>query len=397
MSLSIAIAHDQLKVRGGAERVAFEMARMFDAPIYAARVDDDIVPDDITAHCITDSSIGERAMHSHYLLQDMFQMVRWQNVQELYDYDVIIENKTNPWWFVPKDDQTVVRYAHSPPRGLYDQFHRQGRGLVPRLMKLPMRSLFQQTVPYADAWLTNSDLVKYRLHWSLGVPAEDINVVYPPVDVESYCDSHAPDKEYYFTYSRLVGHKRIGEIIAAINQLNKSGDYRLVVGGTGDAEEELREQAGEDIEFVGWMSEEEKRRRLAECKALIFAAENEDFGMVPIEAFASGTPVIGVKEGFTEQQILAQKNGILWPREGGHLREAIRHFDKHGVEWSSGRIEQFAERFSTARFRERIREAVDVAVDESQPTPPWKEETVGMAEGESVGDRAIAQDGGTPE
>lgn len=374
MNNNIAIAHDQLRAHGGAEEVAFEMARTFDAPIYAAAVDDSVIPDDVTAIEITDQRLGKWAMDSHYMIQDLYQMIRWQHVEELYDYDVVIENKTNPWWFVPKDEQTIVRYCHSTPRGLFDQFHRQGGGLVPRVVKMGMRDLFSQTIPYADAWATNSELVQRRLDGYIDIPNERVDVIHPPVETASYSPDDGEDEDYYFTFSRLRDHKRINDIVAAINQLNRrERTYRLVVGGKGPEREALEEQAGDHIEFVGYMDETEKRRRLAECKAFIFAAKNEDFGLVPIEAMAAGTPVIGVKEGFTKHQIIPEKNGLLWPRAGEHLREAIRRFERGGVEWEAEQIQLFADQFNADRFREELREFVADAVKETRVTTTWDE------------------------
>lgn len=371
---TVAIAHDQLCAHGGAEEVAFEMARTFDAPIYAAAVDEDVVPDDIEAIDIVDRWVGKRAMRSHYLLQDLFQMVRWQHVDPLYDYDVVIENKTNPWWFVPEDDQTVVRYVHSPPRGMYDQFTKHGGYLPSDAIKTPMRTLFAQTLPYADGWVCNSDLVQQRTQSYLGIPMDESEVIYPPVRTETYGPQHADGEEdYYFTFSRLRGHKCINEIVAAFNQLGDG--FELVVGGDGPEREALEEQANDNVELVGYLSEEEKRRRLAECKGFVFAAENEDFGIVPIEAMASGTAVIGVKEGFTQHQIIRGKNGITWPRAGGHLREAIRLFDSEGVDWTGAEIADWAdEHFNAQRFRDELSAAVAEA-RECARVDPWDVDT----------------------
>lgn len=370
-TMSIAIAHDQIMTKGGAERVAFEMARQFNAPIYAGAIDDDIVPDDVEAEQIFDGRVGKRMMRSHYLLQDVYQMQGWQHVDELYDHDVIIENKTNPWWFVPQDDQTVVRYCHSPPRALYDQFHRQGGHWLTRVLKTPMRTLFRQTIPYADAWACNSELVQQRLVSYLGV--RDTSVVYPPVDVGDYGQHRTErDGNFFLTVSRLRGHKRIDEIIEAFNQLDKHDDgYRLVVCGEGADRDRLEEMAGDHVEFRGYVAEEEKRRLMAEAKAFVMAAENEDFGLTPVESFASGTPVIGVKDGYTQHQIADGKNGMLYSRQGGHLRERIRHFERVGVEWDAARLEEFAERFATDRFRNEMAAVVERARAQSEVEPRW--------------------------
>lgn len=381
----IAILHDRLVNHGGAEQVAFELARTFDAPIIAGIVDEEIVPDDIGTIEAFPGRVGQRAMQSHYLVQDCYQMQAWQHVEEAHEYDTLIINKTNPGWYVPKDRQTTVWYLHSTPRGLYDQFHRDGGHWATRVLKTPMRPLYAPNTRYADAWACNSELVQRRMERYWDVPRTDSDVIYPPVDVSHYSPDHATTGDFYFTFSRLRGHKCVDEIIDAFNQLHRDPDqdYQLLVGGDGPARDELEEMAGPNVEFLGYVSEAEKARLLSEAKAGIFAAENEDFGMVPIEFMAAGTPVLGVRDGYTQHQVLDGKNGLLFSRQGGHLRERIRMFERHGVEWSGERIAGFAERFSADRFRSAMRVVVAQAQRETAVTVPWEQ---AQQEAEDVAD-----------
>jgi len=96
MPEDIAIAYDQLTVHGGGEVVAFEFARALDAPIYAASVDEDIVPDDVTAVELFDGRLPQRLLDNHYLLADAYQMLAWQHVPELYEHDAVLLCKNNP-------------------------------------------------------------------------------------------------------------------------------------------------------------------------------------------------------------------------------------------------------------------------------------------------------------
>lgn len=360
-SWDVAIAHDKVTTNGGAERVAYEMARTFDAPIYAMRVDEGIAPDDVEVHCLADG-IGDVAMRRNQLAEDVYQMLAWQNVPELYEYDTVIENKTNPYWFVPKDTQTIVRYCHSTPRNLYDRFHRHGRGYLAALLAIPQRTFFRQTLPYADLWLANSDLVARRVDRYFGL--EPPRVIYPPVDVDALDPDAAPTREYLFSIGRLDATKRIDRICAAADRL----DRHVVVAGRGPERQRLERRAPDNVEFLGFVSEEEKRRRLAEAKATIMISENEDFGLVPIESFAAGTPVIGVREGFTRHQVHDGKNGYLCPADPGvdDLVGAIDRLDDPGLEWSDAEIEAYADQFGASHFRERIRDAVAHARETSR-------------------------------
>jgi len=115
----------------------------------------------------------------------------------------------------------------------------------------------------------------------------------------------------------------------------------------------------------GHLAEDEKRALLAECQAVIFNAHNEDFGIVPIEAFASGTPVIGVNEGFTKHQIWEGENGYLYD-DGDAINSLWAAIDYHRtnpVEWGSDRLQAFADQFSRERFNREMRTVVAQAMD----------------------------------
>lgn len=351
-----AILHDKFVTHGGSERVGIEMARTLDAPIYTARVDGGVVPEDIDVHCITSSRMGRMAMRGPGAVKQAYQSLRWQSVSDLQQYDVVVENKTNCWWYVPRDGQAVVRYVHSPPRGLFDQFN--GGGLAGRGLSLMMRAAYQQTTPYADHWLCNSELVERRTQQYLGVADTDTDVVYPPVDTESYGSEYAAsERDYYLSLSRLDGWKRVETVVRAFNGLDK----RVVVAGEGPRRSRLESIAGPNVDIIGYIDEQEKRRRLAECKGVIVASVDEDFGLVPIEAMASGTPVVGVNEGFTKFQITDGANGVLWSHGVEELRQAIGRFERDGVGIGAEGLQAFAKRFDIDQFRESLKGAVDEA------------------------------------
>lgn len=390
MTRDIAIAHDQFRTMGGAERVAVQMARTLDAPIYAGRVKPGVCPDDVEIHEVFSDRIGRRAMRSHYLVQDLYQMLGWQHVEDLYEYDTVIINKTNPGWFVPKDTQTTIWYLHSTPRGLYDQWHRHGRGYLTAAMKAPMRVLYAPNTRYADAWACNSELVQRRMGRYWDIDEEDVNVIYPPVPTDTFGPENGTGGGgHYVTISRLYGHKRVDHIVRAFNQLGDG--YQLVVAGDGPEREELEELAGPNVDIRGYVDEEEKARLLADAEAFVFAAENEDFGIAPIEALASGTPVIGVGEGFTQHQIVDGENGLTFALEGGHLRETIRHFDRVGVEWEAERLQAFADQFGTEQFERRLREWVAGAQSDAAVSVEWADP---MADEPEPAETVVADGGG---
>lgn len=367
----IAIAHDQFRTMGGAERVVVEIAREFDCPIYAMRVDDDVPPDDVNVICLSDR-LGQWLMRRHFLIQDAYQMLAWQHIPELYEYGTIIQTKNNPAWFVPhSDSQTVVRYTHSTPRGMYDQFHRRGGNPIDDALTTIERLLYTQTVPYADHWICNSETVKRRVQMYADPAAADMSVVHPPVETDKTGPEQATTQDYYFYVGRLAVNKRIG----LLKDVAEAVDVPVVVAGDGPYKTELLDDTPANLTYIGYISEAEKWDRLSEAKAMLFLAENEDFGITPIESMAAGTPVIGANEGFTKHQILSGKNGYRCHPSVTGVTTGIDALEQAGVEWSDRQIAEFAEQFNTDRFRREIRQEVSAAIQRATVTPDLKHPT----------------------
>lgn len=363
--LSIAVAHEHYYERGGAEHVAEEIARTFDAPIYTGFVNPSALPpaeerEDLTFYDLFGDRLASPLVRRYPMIRDFYYQFAWQRLPELTEYDVLIQSGNNPGWYVPPDQQVVLKYVHTPPRTAYDLFHQRADDVVTKLYAYASRVLYHPNIHYPDAYLANSELVARRLRRYWGI--DDSTVIYPPVDVESFRngDHDGP----YVSYSRLTDDKRFDEMIDAFRD---HPDKRLVIGGTGPEEDALREQAADidNVELWGYLSESEKRELLASTRALIYAAVNEDFGMVPIEAYASGTPVIGVRDGFTQYQIQDGVTGVLFDRGVEELSAAIERFATEGVEASSSDLREMTRDFGRKRFRDELHDAVASAVEDA--------------------------------
>lgn len=357
----IAVLHGNYFARGGGERVADAIADAFDAPLYYGFGNDDAIPDDgIDRHQLFDpTTVGEKLVRRVHQYRDFRFMWNGMHRPELFDYDVIIQSGNEFGWYVPKRmEQAVVKYVHSPPRGPYDMHYKHGDSVLHRGYSLLAKALYGHTTTYPDVYVANSEVVAQRCRKAWGI---EPGIVYPPVDVDRYGQHCAEgDRERtYLTFSRLYRHKRMREIVETFD----GRDGKLIVGGDGPQRKNLQEIAGQNVDVRGYLAEGEKRRLLAECDAFLFNAENEDFGIVPIEAFASGTPVIGINDGFTKHQIRDGVNGILFDQgTPAHIGEAVTRFEQEGVEWTSGQMEEFAEQFGRARFETELQTAVDAAL-----------------------------------
>lgn len=216
-----------------------------------------------------------------------------------------------------------------------------------------MRMAVRNETSKPDHFVANSEYTKRRMIQYWGVDESDITVIYPGIAVEKYGKEQAATNEYYVTLSRLDWHKRIDEIVKAFNETEKT----LIVAGNGNERDKLESLANENVEFVGYVSEEEKRRLLSSAKAFVFNAVAEDFGLVDIEAYASGTPVLAVNEGMPCQKVKDGLNGYVF--DHGKLAEAIKQFEEHGVAWSDNEIEEFAKQFSVVRFANEMKSVVE--------------------------------------
>lgn len=374
MTNHIAVAHKDYDVRGGGEMLAEELARTFDAPLFVGRHDEAREPPgtDVDIQELFDGRVTQAAIDHGGILRSVAYMLAWQlDADDLYQYDTVVTSGNEPLWWVPKDQQTVVAYTHATPRWQTDLWHQRDRsgvlGRVGGLVGLTQRVLYNHNTRRPDLWVANSDLVARRMERYWNIPQEKIRVVYPPVPTSEFDPDAEVTGDYYFGLSRLCAPKRFDEVFRAF----AGTGYDLKIAGRGPAMEGLQALAAphDNIELLGYISEAEKRRRLAEAKAFVFNAANEDFGIAPVEALASGTPVLGVREGFTQFQVLEGQNGYTYPR--GALLRAVRTFEDHGVAWDADQLAGFAEKFNVEQFREGMRKAVARAETDSQVSVPW--------------------------
>jgi glycosyltransferase involved in cell wall biosynthesis len=369
----VAVAHSSLYVHGGSEHVAFELARTFDAPLFVPRADDDLVPGDVEVVELLGKRAGAAVGRLPTLPSRIARLPTWQTASELHEFDVVIIAKAGPMWYIPPEDQATIAYVHSPPRNLYDRFAKTSstdsvRGWLDAASSAAFKALFNANRVDPDVWVCNSELVQRRLESYWNVSPTESRVVYPPVNTASFNPDAAPTRDYYLTLGRLHEHKRVDDIIHEFNRLGS--DYPLVVAGDGPERDHLEAIADGHIEFRGFVDEDAKRRLYAGAKAFIMAAENEDFGMTPCEAMASGTPVLGVEDGFTEYQVVPRRTGYTFDRVPGNLAGTVRIFESRGIEWTADEIAVFAAtHWDVSQFREQMRQAVNDAQERAQITP----------------------------
>lgn len=354
-NVDVAVVHKHFVEYGGAERVAEAMAAAFDAPLYVGFSDPDVASDTEVIDLFEESPALSLARRNG-MFREVFSLDAWEHQPELASYDVLIQTAPQPGWYVPADGQTIVRYVHDLPRTIYDQFQEHDQSVLSRMVARIYRVLYATQARYVDEWVANSEYIRERVATYLD---EDATVVYPPVDVEQY--EPRATEDFYLTYSRLSERKRVHDVVEAFAEMP---DRDLVVGGTGSKAEDIAERAAElpNVEYRGYLSEAEKIDLLGRARAVVFGAETESFGIVPVEAFASGTPVIGVDSGYTGYHVEDGVNGYLFEWTQSDLRKAIDRFEDAGIEKEGRELVAESEKFTRERFRESMREIVSNAV-----------------------------------
>jgi len=184
-------------------------------------------------------------------------------------------------------------------------------------------------------------------------------VIYPPVDTEFYTPAPLPRQDFYLVVSAFAPYKRIDLAVEACRRLGRP----LVVIGSGQDEARLRSLAAGAVQFLGWQPDEVIRAQMRRCRALLFPGE-EDFGIVPVEAQACGTPVIAYGRGGATETVVpppaAQPTGLLFQEQvSACLIAAIEEFEKAADRFSPQAARRQAQHFNGQRFAQQFFGLVD--------------------------------------
>lgn len=277
----------------------------------------------------------------------VFEYAQWEDVdwRELGDPDVLVTSGATTRAVITPEDTLHLNYCHSPPRWFYDLYHdRKGSlsGTLARPLVRYLRTRDSAIDSRVDGYLANSPVVARRL-WKYY--KREAEVLYPPVDLGAY--ERKGDDGYYLHLGRLDEEKGVPAVVEAF----AGRDERLVLaGGAGDVADEVRERIDRapNIEYRGFVMEEEKYDLLARCRAVVFNGRGEDFGIVPVEAVASGNPVLAREEGFPAVFVEPGETGLFHDGSVGSIRDALDRYESAPFTVDPAAAEQFgADRFET--------------------------------------------------
>jgi glycosyltransferase involved in cell wall biosynthesis len=353
----VALVHDYLTQRGGAERVVLSLSEMFpDAPIHTALYDPDGTFPEFAAldvRTLPIDRIGILRRHHRLALPVLAPSFSLLTVEA----EVVVCSSSG-WAHGARVTGRKVVYCHTPARWLY-QTDRYLDGSSPwasatlSLMAPWLRRWDRKAAASAHRYLVNSTAVRQRVADLYGIDAE---VVPPAVEVDPEgAQTAAPGIEpgYLLCVSRLLAYKNVQEVTEAFRLLP---DQRLVVVGSGPLADTIRAGAPSNVTVMGRVDDATLRWLYRSCAGLV-AASHEDFGLTPVEAASFGKPTAALRWGGFLDTIVEGTTGVFFTRpEPRLIADAVAELT--ATAWSATALSDHAETYSAARFTQRIGEIV---------------------------------------
>lgn len=355
--LRVAVVHDWLSFFGGAERVLKNILEVFPNADVFTLIDfiDRNEASFINQHKVYTSFIQKlplaRKYYRHYLPLMPIAIEQFN----LTGYDLVISSSfAVAKGVITAVDQIHISYVHSPMRYAWDlqfQYLKESglenglKGAVAKYLLHKMRMWDCRTANSVDYYIANSNFIAKRI-WKLYRRKSE--VIFPPVDIPQEYKSIEKDKDLYVTVSRLVPYKKVDLIVRAFNRMPEK---QLVVIGDGPFYKKIKQFAGHNVHMLGYQATSTVREYLARASAFVFAAL-EDFGIVPVEAQAYGTPIIAYGRGGIRDTVIDRVTGVFFDEQTEQsLVDAIEKFEVYRNSFSSEAIMSHARQFGSERFR----------------------------------------------
>jgi glycosyltransferase involved in cell wall biosynthesis len=350
----VAIIHYWLVGMRGGERVLERLIHLFpDADIFTHVYDPAAVSETIRRQTVKTSFIqrlpGARRHYQKYL---PLMPMALEEIN-LRGYDLVISSESGPAkGVIAAHDAMHVCYCHSPMRYLWDQYHeyRDRSGRLARVM-MPwifhsLRSWDVTSASRVDRIAANSRFVQQRIRRVWG---RDSTVVHPPVAISDFHRSTEVDPHYLWV-GQMTPYKRADLALDAFNRLG----LPLLMVGDGEMAADLRARAQPNIKIVSRMEFSQLRDAYARCRALLFTAE-EDFGLVPVEAMASGRPVLAFGRGGAIDSVVPQETGLFFPEQTvDSLIEGVERLERWLPHFDPSTAVARARDFAPERFDEHF-------------------------------------------
>jgi glycosyltransferase involved in cell wall biosynthesis len=349
--MKTAIVYDRVNKWGGAERVLLALHEIFpEAPLYTSVYDPGratwakVFPNVVTSFL----QKFPLAKSNHEYLAP-FMPLAFESF-DFSDFDLVISVTSEAAKGVRTKPSTLhICYCLTPTRYLWSHYDEYFKSNILRVLTRPfinsLRKWDKVAANRPDKIIAISTEVKERIRKYYG---RDSEIIFPPANIPLTHISRGNRGKYYLVVSRLVGYKRVDLAIKAFNKLK----LPLVIIGTGRDEQKLESMSNENIKFIGEVSETELQKYYLGAKALIMSQE-EDFGIVSVEAQSFGVPVIAYKKGGTLDTVIPDKTGVFFDEQTPkNLIDTIKRFEK--MRFVVDNLYTNARRFSKEIFKRQI-------------------------------------------
>ncbi|MCD4668988.1 MAG: glycosyltransferase [Actinomycetia bacterium] len=359
--MKLAIVHDYLNQYGGAERVIETLHELYpDAPIYASIYTPDTMPASFKEMDIRTSFMQKLPFLEKFFKYYLPLYPRAMESLNLSGYDVILSSSSAFAKGVRTEKGALhICYCYTPARFIWDYENYVKKEKLSKpvsvLLQLAIKRLRKwdlETISGVDCFIAISNNIRDKIRKFYN---RDSDVIYPPVETSMF-DIQKGAGDYFLIVSRLNSYKNLDLAVRAFNVV----DLKLKIVGVGPFKKTLEKLAeGSNIEFLGKVTDEELIKLYGRCRALIFPGE-EDFGITPLEAQASGRPVIAYARGGSLETIIDGKTGVLFKESNpGSIAEAIEQFIEIEDSFDKKIIRDNALRFSAEIFKEKIKTFID--------------------------------------
>lgn len=364
MSKRVAIVHDWLITYGGAERVLQQMLEVFpQADIFSLM---DFFPEE-KRQLIFNKKVTTSMLHKLPFVKNQYRyylplMPLAIEQFDLSDYNIVISSS----YAVAKGvltgpDQLHICMCYSPMRYIWDLQHQYLRAsnlykgigsFFARCLLHYVRLWDVRTAHGVDTFIAISHFVARRIRKAY---RRESTVIYPGVDIDNFC-LHPDKEDFYLTASRMVPYKKMDLIVDAFARMP---DRKLVVIGDGPDWKKVRAKTSANVKLLGYQPFDILKDYMQRARAFIFAAE-EDFGIVPVEAQACGTPVIAYGRGGSTETVLPGKTGLFfWQQNVADLQKTIDQFEQQLDCFDPKFIRENVYKFSRQRFHREFAQFVN--------------------------------------
>lgn len=370
--MRLALIHDWLSNMGGAERLVINFKEIYpEAPIYTTVYNPDNLDSELKNIDVRTSFLqnkkGARTNHQKYF---PFMPMAFESF-DLKEYDIVLSSSTScAKGVITKPTTMHICYCNSPMRYGWEFYYEYASDKKMSKLKKIFLKYFMNYMRIwdvassnrVDYFIANSENVARRI-WK-HYRRESV-VIHPAVRIKKFEISDVND-DYFLVVSRLVKYKRIDLAVQAFNQLG----LPLVIIGTGPEACQLSKIAKGNIKFLGRLPDETVKEYYSKCRAFIFPGE-EDFGIAPLEAQASGRPVIAFGKGGALETVVEGRTGVFFEQQTVEaLKGAINRFEK--MEFNKIEIREHAKMFDEEIFKGKIESFINEKYVEFKNIKKWK-------------------------